>query len=157
MLIGELAGKSGLSRDTIRFYEKEALIGARKPGKKGFRTNNYKDYPDSAVSDLLFIQRSKALGFTLAEIRGMLAVRGQGQPSRKWAAEAESKLKDIDRKIIELKEMRALLAESLIRCSYRCFDSGCRVLNGALSRKSGSVSGREPDVADDNGGDCRPD
>lgn len=157
MLIGELAGKSGLSRDTIRFYEKEALIGARKPGKKGIRSNNYKDYPDSAVSDLLFIQRTKVLGFTLAEIRNMLAVRGQGQPSRKWAAEAESKLKDIDRKISELKEVRGLLAESLVRCSYRCLDSGCSFLDGALARRNGSGSGPILDVPIANGGDCRPD
>lgn len=156
MLIGELSRRSGLSRDTIRFYEKESLIGPRKAVRKGFAPNNYKDYPESAVSDLLFIQRTKVLGFTLAEIRGMLAVRGQGQPSKKWAAEAEAKLKDVDRKILELKAVRGLLAEALLRCSDRCFDSGCEVLDGALAKKADSGSGPIHDHSNPQKGNCCP-
>jgi DNA-binding transcriptional MerR regulator len=145
MLIGELSRRSGLSRDTIRFYEKELLIRPRKPARKEIASNNYKDYPESAVSDLRFIQRTKVLGFTLAEIRDMLTVRGQGQPSKKWAAEAEAKLRDVDRKILELREVRGLLAEALQRCSDRCFDAGCDLLDGALARKRASGSPRGPE------------
>lgn len=137
MLIGELSKRSGLTRDTIRFYEKESLIAPRVPGK-GIRTNAYKDYPESTVNDLLFIQRTKVLGFTLSEIRNMLSVRGQDRPSKKWAAEAEVKLQDIDRKIRELMEVKGLLGEALARCSDRCFDAGCEVLDGALPKKAGS-------------------
>jgi DNA-binding transcriptional MerR regulator len=138
MLIGELSRRSGLSRDTIRFYEKEFLIRPRRSERKGIASNNYKDYPESAVSDLRFIQRTKVLGFTLAEIRDMLAVRGQGRRSKKWAAEAEAKLRDVDRKILELREVRGLLAEALQRCSDHCFDAGCDLLDGALARKGAS-------------------
>jgi MerR family copper efflux transcriptional regulator len=139
MLIGELAKRSGLTRDTIRFYEKEGLIGALNPGKKILRSNTYKDYPESAVSALLFIQRTKALGFTLAEIRKMLIVRDQGKPSKKWATEAEGKLRSIDQKIRELLDVKRLLSEALARCSDQCFDSGCEVLDDAVERKSGSA------------------
>ncbi len=140
MLIGELAKRSGLTRDTIRFYEKESLIGARSPGKQGFRTNTYKDYPESTVSDLRFIQRTKVLGFTLSEIRNMLSVRGQERPSKKWATEAQGKLQVIDQKIQELMDVKRLLGEALARCSDQCFDAGCDVLDGAVAGKSGSAS-----------------
>lgn len=156
MLIGELSKRSGLSRDTIRFYEKESLIGPSKPVRKGIASNNYKDYPESALSDLQFIQRTKVLGFTLTEIRDMLAVRGQGQPSKKWAAEAEAKLKDVDRKILELKEVRGLLAEAMQRCSDRCFDSGCDVLDQALAKKSGLRSRPVHDDSNSQKGSCCP-
>lgn len=139
MLIGELAKRSGLTRDTIRFYEKESLIGALNPSKKLLRSNTYKDYPESAVSALFFIQRTKALGFTLAEIRNMLSVRDQGKPSKKWAAEAEGKLRAVDHKIQELLEIKRLLAEALARCSDQCFDSGCELLDDAVAKKSGNI------------------
>lgn len=140
MLIGELSKRTGLSRDTIRFYEKESLVKPRKRARSPVWTNDYKDYPEEAVADLLFVQRTKVLGFTLSEIRNMLSVRGQGQPSKKWAAEAEEKLRDIDRKILELNEIRGLLSEAMARCSDGCFDSGCEVLDGAMAKKAGGVA-----------------
>lgn len=154
MLIGDLARQSGLTRDTIRFYEKEALIVARNPDRKILRSNTYKDYPESTVSSLLFILRTKALGFTLAEIRSMLAVRNQGQPSKKWAAEAEAKLQVIDRKIQELVDVKRLLGEALARCSDQCFDTGCEVLDGAVAKKSGSAPRPLHDDRDSAKGDC---
>ncbi len=144
MLIGELSKRTGLSRDTIRFYEKESLVKPRKKARLAVSTNGYKDYPEEAVADLLFVQRTKVLGFTLSEIRNMLTVRGQGQPSKKWAAEAEGKLRDIDGKILELKEIREVLSEALARCSDGCFDSGCEVLDGAMAKKAGRVADSPP-------------
>ena len=65
MLIGELSEKTGLSRDTIRFYEKEGLI---KMPKKLRRENNYKEYPESVVDRILLIKSIQEFGFTLKEI-----------------------------------------------------------------------------------------
>lgn len=139
MLIGELSKKTGISRDTIRFYEKEALIVPTKPLRKVFFSNNYKDYPDSVVSSLLFIQGTKALGFTLSEIREMLKLRSLKQKGSKiWAAKAEEKLEEIDRKIVDLKNLKTLLAEALARCSDQCLDEGCEVIDEAVAKKSKS-------------------
>lgn len=156
MLIGELSKRSGLTRDTIRFYEKESLIGAKNPGKQGFRTNTYKDYPESTVADLRFIQRTKVLGFTLSEIRNMLSVRGQERPSKKWAAEAQGKLTVIDQKIQELMDVKRLLGEALARCSDQCFDRGCDVLDGAVAGKPGSPARLKRDGTGASGGNCCP-
>lgn len=139
MLIGELSRQTGLSRDTIRFYEKENLIAPEKADRKAILSNNYKNYPPSAVAALRFIQRTKVLGFTLAEIRGMMALRElEPRKSKKWVSEAEAKLRAIDRKIAELHELKRLMVEALARCSDQCFDRGCEVLDEAVAKNTGS-------------------
>lgn len=62
MRIGELAEATGLSRDTLRFYEERGLLAARRRG------NGYRDYPVEAVEWLCYLRSAQALGFTLAEI-----------------------------------------------------------------------------------------
>ena len=53
MLIGELSKACGLSRDTIRFYEKHGLIAV---GKRERRFNNYKEYSEETLKRLLSIK-----------------------------------------------------------------------------------------------------
>lgn len=72
MLIGELSKRSGFSRDTIRYYEKIALIVTPRKLRKG---NNYKDYPDETLLVLEAIRKYKDLGFTLEEIRELLVLQ----------------------------------------------------------------------------------
>ena len=69
MLIGELAEKSGFSRDTIRYYEKIDLI---KVHKKSRRENNYKEYSPETLERLVIIKRAKNLGFSLTEIKELI-------------------------------------------------------------------------------------
>ena len=74
MLIGELAAKSGLSRDTIRFYEKQGLISV---SWKERRDNNYKEYSDEVLETLLTIKRVKSFGFTLNEAADLIGTEGR--------------------------------------------------------------------------------
>jgi DNA-binding transcriptional MerR regulator len=66
-LIKDLADKTGLSHDTIRFYEKKQLI---QPSFRG--SNNYRYYNDDALKRLLFIKRCRALAMTLKEIQELV-------------------------------------------------------------------------------------
>lgn len=66
MLIGEVAEKTGVSKDTIRYYEK---LGLLKVPKKARRDNNYKEYSQEIIEKLQIIKRAKYLGFTLVEIQ----------------------------------------------------------------------------------------
>lgn len=66
MRISELAGKTGLSIDAIRFYEKKGLLDEAHVRR---RSNNYRDYTDKAVERLRLIRQGKRLGFTLTEIQ----------------------------------------------------------------------------------------
>lgn len=107
MLIGELSKLTGLSRDTIRFYEKQGLI---KLGRRERRVNNYKEYSDSVLKLLLLINKIKSYGFTLnesAEIISMLeANRGTCDQISKAA---DKKITVINKKKEELLSLKALL------------------------------------------------
>lgn len=75
MLIGELSKKSGFSQDTIRYYEK---IGLVKLAGSTRLANNYKQNSEAVLSRLQTIEELKVLGFTLKEIKEMLALREDG-------------------------------------------------------------------------------
>lgn len=65
MRIGQLAKRSGLSRDTIRFYERKGLIASRPEPNA---TNSYRDYPEDLLEALEWIAQAQAAGLTLDEL-----------------------------------------------------------------------------------------
>jgi DNA-binding transcriptional MerR regulator len=108
MQIGELSSATGLSRDTLRFYEKRGLLVARRRG------NGYRDYPPEAVEWLCYVRAAQTLGFSLAEIEiGMplLATPADSAPLLRDAL--RRKLADIDERIAGLATLRADLARRL--------------------------------------------
>lgn len=109
MQIGELSKKSGFTRDTIRFYEKNGLIEL----DKGSRfENNYKDYSDKVLKRLEVIRRIKDFGFTLVEIKVMMELYEMGdlqqERGRKYI---EKKIVRVDKKIEELTNIKKTLTE----------------------------------------------
>lgn len=64
MRIKELEQRSGMSRDTVRFYEKQGLIS---PPKR--LINGYRDYDAHTLTELHFIRTARSVGFTLEDIR----------------------------------------------------------------------------------------
>jgi MerR family transcriptional regulator, copper efflux regulator len=75
MRIGELGAAAATTAKTIRFYEDAGLLPAPPRTPSGYR-----DYPPGAVRRLAFIRTAQACGLTLADIRGILAIRDSGQP-----------------------------------------------------------------------------
>ncbi|RIH89569.1 heavy metal-responsive transcriptional regulator [Calidithermus roseus] len=73
--IGELARVAGVSRDTLRFYEREGLLRPEGRSEGGYRL-----YEAEAVRRLRFIKQAQALGLTLEEIRAVLEVMHEGRP-----------------------------------------------------------------------------
>ncbi|MEX3008762.1 MerR family transcriptional regulator [Hoeflea sp. TYP-13] len=65
MRIGEVARRSGLSRDTIRFYERNGLIGSTEGPD---RTNSYRDYHEAVFDRLQMIDEAQKAGFTISEL-----------------------------------------------------------------------------------------
>lgn len=74
MLIGHVATRSGVSAKTIRYYEAIGLLA--EPER---HANGYRDYPEAILERLAFIRAAQASGFTLGEIREIIAFRDQGQ------------------------------------------------------------------------------
>ncbi|MBB3121324.1 MerR family transcriptional regulator [Pseudoduganella violacea] len=108
MQIGEIAAASGISRDTLRFYEKRGLLRARRA------SNGYRDYPPEAVEWLCYIRTAQALGFSLKEIEDdlpLLAAPDAAAPQLRAALQA--KLAEIDRRIDGLSALRGELQRRL--------------------------------------------
>lgn len=70
MRIGELAQKSQVSRDTIRFYEREGLFVSQ-PSRQ--RTNDYREYQDDVVERLHMIGQARAVGFSIADLQKLFS------------------------------------------------------------------------------------
>lgn len=108
MQIGEMADATGLSRDTLRFYEKRGLLRARRGA------NGYRDYPPEAVNWLRYLRLAQSLGFTLAEIEADLPLLEAPDASApQLRAALERKLADIDQRIDGLHALRGELVRRL--------------------------------------------
>jgi MerR family transcriptional regulator, copper efflux regulator len=102
MRIGELAQRAGLSTSRIRFYEAKHLIAP--PAR---RDNGYRDYPDTTISILQFIDGAQRLGFSLAEIRRGLSPSGAARPSEpEMLVALRDKLSEVETHIREAKARR---------------------------------------------------
>ena len=111
MLIGELAEKTGFSRDTIRYYEKLGLLG---PQKSARVDNNYRHFDQSAVDTLAFIHHGKAMGMTLKEIKLFVEEWGKLNPGE-IADYIDEKVAQLDSKITELEKFKEHLQEKKAR------------------------------------------
>ncbi|RZJ12622.1 MAG: MerR family transcriptional regulator [Rubrivivax sp.] len=108
MRIGTLSTLTGLSRDSLRFYEKRGLLQARRSD------NGYRDYPTEAVQWLGYVRTAQQLGFTLAEIAVDLPLLAEGQDAGPaLRATLARKLADIDARIAALQGLRTELATRL--------------------------------------------
>jgi DNA-binding transcriptional MerR regulator len=112
MHIGGVARKIGLSPDAIRFYERNALLPrpSRTPG--GFR-----QYADTDLEILRFIRQTQGLGFTLKEVRELLALRGSRlQPCAPVSLRLQKKLLQVRRKLRDLQTLQHQLQSALRTC-----------------------------------------
>lgn len=85
--------------ETIRFYERSGLLPPPPRSAAGHR-----QFPPAAVEQLLLIKKLRQLGFSLAEIRRLLAQRSTSAP---LAAELERQLADLDHRLSELRDLLA--------------------------------------------------
>ena len=114
MLIGELAKLTGFTRDAIRFYEKEGLI---KVNRKQRLANNYKDYSEETLKRLLSVKRLKGFGFTLNETADLIAHIDENMATCQMVShKVADKVKVIDAKIEELKQIRNTLVNGVALC-----------------------------------------
>lgn len=112
MNIGEAAARSGVPAKTIRYYEDIALIESADRAANGYRS-----YTDGDVQTLRFVARARDLGFTVEQCRNLLALyRDKSRASADVKRIAEAHVTEIERKIDELRAMRATLMDLARRC-----------------------------------------
>ena len=111
--IGRLSRRTGVNIETIRYYERAGLLPrvARTAG-------GYRAYRPADAQRLLFIRRARNLGFSLDEVRRLLALAAEKSRScRSVHALALEHLKDIRGKIADLRRMEKVLAATVSQCA----------------------------------------
>ncbi|MGF1691496.1 Zn(2+)-responsive transcriptional regulator [Photobacterium kagoshimensis] len=126
-LIGQLAKRSGVSSDTLRFYEKNGLLQPAGRSDSGYRL-----YSEENLSRVKFIMRSKAVGLSLDEIRELLDIRLEASQHSCAEVKAitQAKLDEVDTKIAELNRIRVALKKINDACCGHDDDnaSHCSIL-----------------------------
>ena len=111
--IGELSKQSGVNIETIRYYEKIGVMPA--PCRSA---NGYRLYGADHLKRLSFVRRSRQLGFSLDEIRGLLRlVDGDAYTCAQVRELALDHLVEIRRKIADLKRLKRVMEEMAAQCS----------------------------------------
>ncbi len=129
--IGQLAARSGVGVETIRFYERKGII--TQPARPA---NGYRKYDDQIAERIRFVQQAQELGFTLKEIKQLLSLRVDPRTScAKVKSKAEEKIVDIDAKIAALRRMRGALVEITKTCSGAGPTSECPILDSMSKRR----------------------
>jgi len=118
--IGEAAERSGVPAKTIRYYEEIGLLPTPDRGPNGYRR-----YSDDVLGRLSFIRAAQASGFTLGEIRGVIALRDRGRaPCAHVRTLIDERAAEVDRRIADLQAVRAELRH-LARRARRLDPSDC--------------------------------
>jgi DNA-binding transcriptional MerR regulator len=109
--IGEIAALSGVSVDTVRYYEKLRLLPAAPRKSSGYRV-----FSPKAVEQIKFIKQAQELGFSLDEIKGLLK-SGGAEECLQVRDLLERKVAEMDEQIKKMKAFRKTLAKHLSECS----------------------------------------
>jgi len=122
MQIGQVAQSTGLSIDTIRFYEKQGLVHAPPRSSGGYRV-----YDERDVERFQFVGRAQGLGFSLQEIRELLVIENsKGEGCSHVHNLVAAKIDQVKEKIAELKRIESRLTKAQKQCSAALMES-CNV------------------------------
>ena len=143
---GELASRAGVKIDTLRFYERRGLLPV--PPR---RASGYREYPAEAVELVRFVRRAQELGFTLREIKELLALRRVPRATcGDVVVLARRKVEEIEAKVRDLRAMRTALANLLKGCTGDAPVAQCPIIESLASgaeskgkpRPAGGLQGR---------------
>jgi MerR family mercuric resistance operon transcriptional regulator len=115
LTISQVAKRSGVNIQTIRYYERQGLLSAMSRTAAAYRI-----FSVESVQRIRFIKRAQELGFSLKEIKELLSLRMDTHTTQAdIRKQAQTKIADVERKILHLEAIRA----SLLRMAENC--SGC--------------------------------
>ena len=136
--IGQVAALSGVSLDTLRYYERRRLLPRARRTQGGFRL-----FTSETVERIRFIKQAQELGFSLDEIERLLTGGGECQSVRDLL---RIKLADLDGRMKAMKEFRGTLARHLAACDNELAKRGkeaeCPVLVEIVQVERAPQSGK---------------
>ena len=132
MRIGKLAQAAGTKAETIRYYEREGILPAAD------RTDsNYRDYSDEHLATLTFVRRARELGFSMAQVRELLALSDHDdKPCQDVDQLVQGQLAEIERKIADLAALRDELDHMLQSCQADRIGE-CRIVESLARPRNG--------------------
>ena len=137
--IGEVARQAGVNIQTLRYYERRRLLEKPKRAASGYR-----EYTPATVPFIRFIKRAQHLGFTLNEVKDLIALRDAKDGGRSEVrALAEARMRDIDLKLAQLQAMRAALQGLVESCACHVDGPICPIIE-ALDDGRDASKGVDP-------------
>ena len=130
--IGEVAARSGIAASAFRYYESEGLLPPPQ------RRSGWRVYDEAVLDRLRLIELAKGAGFTVAEIRKLLAgFSRRTPPGERWRELARGKLAELDARIAEAERMKRVL-RTVVRCRCPTLEDCSR----AMRPRAGSAARR---------------
>ncbi len=143
MRIGELAKRSGVAVETIRFYEKEGLLTQARRTE-----NNYRTYTQEHLRELNFIHHCRTLDMPLSDVKTLLACDATDTEQATHVHELIAHhVRLVDERIAKLKALKAHLMELAARCSGSHEGKPCGILV-SLQEDSDKALSRSPSGKD---------
>lgn len=134
--IGQLSARAGVSRHTIRFYERTGVLPAPERTASGYRT-----YDSDDIERIEFVKKAPALGLKLADIRDVMEISEGGRaPCDHVRRLVQDRLHQAETRLRELRQLRDTLRETIRRLDEADqFPRGCRcsVIEGVTSTAGG--------------------
>jgi MerR family mercuric resistance operon transcriptional regulator len=131
LTIGELAKRGGVNLETIRYYERRGLLPKPPRSPSGYRM-----FSSDSVRRVRFIKRAQELGFSLKEIKELLALRvTPGTTGADVRRRAEAKIADIEEKVQHLRAMKKALTGLTAACCGDGSISECPILESLSLEK----------------------
>lgn len=129
--IGELAACTGVTAETIRYYEREGVI----PPAARRGAGQYRRYAAGDATRLRFVRRARDLGFSLDEVRELLdlATGRRGGPCAEVNQIARAHLAQVDAKLAQLVALRIELDHLVASCERNAAITECGLLNALAS------------------------
>lgn len=126
MRINEIAKGAGVGVETVRFYESKGLITQPMRPQNG----GYRDYPIELAHRIRFIRSAQQLGFSLQEVKELLALESGPQTQCRDVQErAEIKLNEVEEKIANLTQIKTALETLIDACPGKGPTQNCSILN----------------------------
>jgi len=139
--IGEVAARSDVSIDTVRYYERLRLLPRAPRTGGGFRL-----FPQETIERVHFIRQAQEMGLSLEEIGQLLATRGGVGECRSVRDLLRAKLAELDERMKRMRDFRRTLSQHLAACECELTDHGeaasCPVMEG-LDHSSKVAKGKE--------------
>ena len=133
LTIGNVAKLAEVHIETLRYYERKGVVP--QPPRT---ISNYRRYPEDTVRRVRFVKHAQELGFSLKEIKELLALRGtRGKGCRNVQQRAATKITEIEEKIRSLQGMRRALHILLEQCQGKGPPTECPILESLDSNGKG--------------------